>query len=107
MKKVYTSELTPLCFSRRDGSKHVLDDLARSISRYDLRSRSDPIGICSHTAYQMMGLDQESRLVPLTSLKHHYIVVYWQTVIYFLTRRQMIFPGAPCSKCHRVIPIYA
>ena len=64
-------ELAPLCFSRRDDSKHVHDDF-HSQFKLDLRSRSghDPIGGGgdSHVACQTTRLDQASSLVPFTSL---------------------------------------
>ena len=36
--KLETIILTSMCFARRAGSKHILDDLDRSISKFDLRS---------------------------------------------------------------------
>ena len=44
-KRARTKQMIPSCFSRQFGSNHILDNLERSCSKFDLRSRSrgDPI----------------------------------------------------------------
>ena len=71
--------LTPSCLPRQCASNRVRDDLKRSKSKFDLRSRS--CGDLSQVSYESMHLDEPKTMRPFTSLYLFHIASYRQKPI--------------------------
>ena len=91
--------LAPSCSSRRAASKYVLDDLERSRSNVDLRSRSGH----DLVAYHMTRLVNTNTLVPIPRLYLHSITSYRQKRIYDLVTSDDLSPRPLRINCILII----
>ena len=91
--------LSPLCFSRQDASNGISFDLVRSISKFDLRSRS----LRGQVVCQTMRLDETNTTVLIPCLYVFSIKSYKQKSICDLPWPQMTLKCLLTKNCTLVI----